>query len=348
MSEFAVDVRKIETVKNHPHADRLDLATVEGLTFQFVVERDTYVPNDLVAYFPIDSIIPEHIIEILGLTGKLSGKAKTRVKTVKLRGEISQGLVLKISKLEEFTNLKEGDDITEALGVTKYEPPIIFEKHCRLVTLPPGVGIYDIEGCERNKNILQHMIDLGCPFWISEKLEGSNFSCTVHNSEVFVSSRKHAIIEDGGEHTFWKTARREGLIELASKLANKYSVSVTVRGEIIGPKIRGNIYKLLGHSVRIFDILMDGHYLIPARLMSLLKMYGCDNLLVPTISIEPLKSWLGDLTIQEASTAKSLLNSDTLREGVVLRPLDYDVPHPKFGRLIIKQRSPEYLAGSKV
>lgn len=71
MSEFAVTIERIGEVWNHPNADRLDLARVDGMSFQFIVGRDQYKVGDLVVYFPIDSLLPQNIVEKLGLVGKL-------------------------------------------------------------------------------------------------------------------------------------------------------------------------------------------------------------------------------------------------------------------------------------
>ena len=98
MSEFKVDARKISKVWTHPNADRLDLAQVEGLSFQFVVGRKQFRVGDVVVYIPVDSCLTDELTAFLGLTGKLSGKSN-RVRTVKLQKEISQGLVVRFLDL---------------------------------------------------------------------------------------------------------------------------------------------------------------------------------------------------------------------------------------------------------
>src|SRR5688572_4052170 len=153
MSTFAVSLERIENVWEHPNADRLDMARLRSMTYQFVIAKGSYQPGDLVVYFPIDSILPEHVIAAIGLTGKLSGADKNRVKTVRLRGEISQGVVASpdvlIPNWKDGADYYEGQDITELLGVTKYEPPVVPIQAGKLVALPSLVSMYDIEGAER-------------------------------------------------------------------------------------------------------------------------------------------------------------------------------------------------------
>lgn len=95
MSTFAVTIRKLSKVWPHPNADRLDLAQVEGCDYQFVIPKGQYQVGDEVVYFPIDSILPQDVVAKMGLTGKLAGKDRNRIKTVKLRNFVSQGVIAK-------------------------------------------------------------------------------------------------------------------------------------------------------------------------------------------------------------------------------------------------------------
>src|SRR5579862_9548507 len=93
MSFFAVSIERIADVWEHTNAERLEMAKLGSMSYQFVITKGSYKPGDLVVYFPIDSILPEHIVETLGLTGKRAGSEGNRVKTIRLRGQISQGVV---------------------------------------------------------------------------------------------------------------------------------------------------------------------------------------------------------------------------------------------------------------
>lgn len=193
MSTFAVTYRTISKAWNHPNADRLDLAQVEGMSYQFVVGRDQYKAGDPVLYFPVDSVMPLWIIEKIGLVGKLSGKEKNRIKTVRLRGEISQGIVASPDLFVDHPDKYPSADrlicpsgmissdfatmspevLTKHLGVTKYDPPPVMSKAGNLVHMPDSIGVYDIEGADQFPEIIELLMDQ--PVSITEKVEGTNF-----------------------------------------------------------------------------------------------------------------------------------------------------------------------------
>lgn len=354
MSTFKVSLEQIATAERHPDADKLDLCTLEGMSFQFVTGRGQVKPGDWVIYYPLDAILPDIIINRLGLTGKLAGKDKNRVKTARLRGAISQGLIEPVTGEGDTAWISEemkqrGYDITGCQGVTKWDPEPI---PCHSGTLLPigtiGLTKYDIEGADRYPEIIELLMDQ--PVFITEKLEGSNFSCTAKGSnERYVSQREHTIIpEEGKEHSFWKVALDGGLLSLAQNLVEDIEglnrTSVDVYGEYIGPGMQGNIYKLAKNEVRIFDIRFDGMFLDAARARRIAEFQGLP--FVPVLcSGLTLREWLAGRTVQEASDGYSVLNDNARREGIVIKPMT-EQRHPTLGRLIIKQRSPAYLANS--
>ena len=197
MSFFGVTVHTIEEIYPHSNADKLELGKVSDLNFQFVMGKDVYKVGDKVLYFPIDSLIPTSLAEKMGLIGFDPKKENHRIKTVKLRGEISQGFVC--PPHEEYIDLKvfnrgDTEEITKTLGVIKYEPE---EKICQsgiLRELPTGLGVYDIEGAERNMDVIESLMDEDVQ--ITEKLEGSNFSVSSYvDGRVTVNSRNNTIEE---------------------------------------------------------------------------------------------------------------------------------------------------------
>lgn len=119
MADFSVKVVRINDVLVHPNADRLSLAQIAG--WQCVIQKDAYKPGDLAVYIPIDSILPQKIEETLFGTDAKVKLSKSRVRTIKLRGAISQGMLAPCSELG--VPEKEGYDCTAQLGITKFEPP---------------------------------------------------------------------------------------------------------------------------------------------------------------------------------------------------------------------------------
>jgi RNA ligase (TIGR02306 family) len=343
MAFFGVTIEEIEAVWDHPNADRLSMAKCKNLAFQFVTGKNQFNVGDKVLYFPIDSLLPQSICEKLNLKGKLSGKDHNRVKSMKLRNEISQGLVSTISQIIDF-DYKEllSEELTKKLGIEKYEPPVIFLSNGNLVKLPESVSVYDIEGADRYQHIIELLLDKEVV--ISEKMEGTNFSITKEGENLFVNQRNNSIQEiEGSEHSFWNVARKSGLVETIPNLEMK---NITVYAELCGPSIQSNIYKLKQQSLFVFDIKENGKFVSFDRFEEILKMLPSNELLqiAPIVFKGKLKDFLNGETIQSKSNGKSIL-LNIWREGLVIKPLIED--HIQgYGRLIIKQRSPEYLSGS--
>lgn len=352
MSFFNVTIEEIHNLRKHPNADRLDLANLAGKDFQFVMGKDQYKNGDKVLYFPIDSLIPDEIQEKLGIQGMLSGKKKDRVKTIKLRGEVSQGVVGPISLVSDLKDNPNPEKITEFLGVIKYEPPVIPFKFGKLARLPMGLSKYDIEGAQNFQNVIEFLMDQ--PVHISEKLEGQNFA-VAHSAldlKIYVNQRNFTILptENKKEHVFWTVARDYGWIDLVNKLSEDGKRNVVIYGEFIGPAVQANIYKLKQHCVKAFDIMINGDFLSPDQFLDELSVFFGDkyqDLIVPELCRNTiLYDWLGNNTVDQASEGESALYP-TLREGVVIRPMKEQY-HNDIGRLIVKHRSTKYLANSKI
>jgi RNA ligase (TIGR02306 family) len=116
MATFSITVLPIK-IEPHPNADALEVARVGD--YRSIVRKGSFTNGDMIAYIPEGAVLPEDLIAELGLTGKLSGSSCNRVKAVKLRGVLSQGLCYPARK-----GWKRGQDVTAELGIHKYEPVI--------------------------------------------------------------------------------------------------------------------------------------------------------------------------------------------------------------------------------
>ena len=352
MSIFAATIERIAAIWEHPNADRLELARLASMTYQFVIGKGDYHVGDLVVYFPVDSLLPSAISEPLGLSGKLAGSEKNRVKTIKLRGVISQGVVAPLRVVlpgwNESSVYLEGQDVTELLGVTKYEPPLLIGSEGALGRMPPLVSVYDIEGAERFATEAERYL-MGGPVLISEKLEGSHFSASLYTAGAVVVCRRRYSISP--EHGWYKVAEQSGLLAKLPEMKKAAEANlghlaevITVRGEIVGPGIQGNYYKLPTLTLYVFEIEVDGQPVNAELYMQLIHDF--DLLHAPILDAgHPLRAWLGERALADASNGKSLLNPAALREGVVIRPM-VEQRDERLGRVILKQRSPDYLANS--
>ncbi len=352
MSTFLVEPKKISEVSIHPNADRLSLCKVEGLAYQFVTGKDQYKIGDTVVFFPLDAELPSKLIEAMGMVGKFSGPLKNRISTVKLRGSISQGYVCPVDVINKYLfDVIDSidvvhDDLTQMLGVTKYEPEPEICHAGSLVRLPTNVPIYDIEGVDRNQNVVDYIIQNKIKVMISEKVEGTNYSCTAFkDGTVSVNQRRHAIKEmpEQGEHDFWKISREKGILEMAKNIQmDTNAEDVTIRGEMYGRGIQKNLYGLKAKELVFFDLMLTGIYVNVEQFFSYAEKFGFKGMLVPILAVDVyLDDWLAGKTVQQAAGGKSKLGFD-YREGIVIKPM-VEQFHSDVGRLIIKHRDAEYL-----
>lgn len=346
MSTFEVAVRKISRILPHGNADKLELAEVEGLAYQFVIPRQSLKPGDDVVYFPIDSLLPDELSVKLGVKNYLAGRERNRVKTVKLRGAVSQGIVARPGAVREGWTYEIGVDYKDLLGVVKHDPPPIQSHAGLLRPLPPGVEVYDIESADNFVEVAALLMDE--PVFVTEKLEGSNWSATVlPDGATFVSQHRYRIEPVEGEtHSFWKIAADQGLLDALGRLSSQFGGrQVTIRGEYVGPGVQKNIYQLKRNRVFLFDIEVGGVPLDAPKFLETSQALGLET--VPVLAIgENLRAWLGGDDLRRKSNGESRLCPGVAREGIVIKP-QVERRHPKIGRLFLKQRSPEYLAASE-
>ncbi len=226
----------------------------------------------------------------------------------------------------------------------KYEPPVLFGREGRLLPLPPDVPVYDIEGADRFPAVLAELLDLEVS--ITEKLEGSNISVTWREGRAWVNQRQHTIEPlPGVVHSFWKVAESQGLIKAAERISAEAGEAVTLHGEFLGPGVQSNIYKLKDHAVHLFDVRIGGRCVAVAPFREILVRHGIGPAVPELARSISLRDWLAGRTIQEAANGQSVLAA-VAREGIVVRPMEERFCPDLHGRLILKQRSPSYLAGS--
>lgn len=364
MSMFAVTIEKVsEVISPAPNADNLDIVKPEGKDYQVVTQKGLYATGDVIIYFPDDSLLPENLVDTLGLTNKLATgntlkdgkKIRNRIKTIKLRGNISQGFVCPPSLLIDAGYIDEsdvlvGNDITNKLGVVKYEPPPVASMSGNLVALPAMLSRYDIENAENYPAVIQNLINE--KVYIAEKLEGSHWWISIDDrDDVIVGQRNYSIVPiEDKEHDWYRAARLHGFTELIREVkgyiesATEYGKQkrLTMRGEIIGPKIQGNYYNLDDFVVYIFEIECNGKPIDSAFFIWLANKFNFKTPPMLAYGVT-MKNWLSERNLKDASTGYSRINSAKLREGIVIKPM-YEMYYESIGRVVLKQRSPEYLA----
>lgn len=347
MERKLASIRKISELKPIEGADNIELAILDG--WQVVVGKDVqHKVGDFIVYCEIDSFLPiKEEFEFLRKSsykkmGELEG---FRLKTIRLRGQISQGLVLPISVLNSKFNpemvvgaskqpwgdqlqigpyddalvVEVGMDVTELLGIVKYEPPIPAELAGKAKGMFPSfIHKTDEIRVQNIPDEYKAYMESNDDFYITEKLDGSSATFYINNGEFGVCSRNLDLLETEG-NTFWKVARE---LDLENKMRNK-NKNFAIQGELIGEGIQGNPYNLKGQTVRFFtafDIDTQKRFKY-----SEFAMFIARNQLevVPLISIRAgtdLPKTIDELL--KYAEGKSYLNVKTEREGIVIRTAD--------------------------
>lgn len=320
MERSLVHIEKIIDIQPIPDADKIVVASVLG--WKCVVGKDDFKIGDYCVYFEIDTVAPQKPeFEFLR-------KNNFRIKTIRLRKQLSQGLAFPINKL--FPNgldCKEGMDVTDQLGVVKYEVPIPAQLSGEVRGSRPGwipytdeTNIQNCLGCiDEIKNI---------PCYISVKINGTSSSFGKLNDEYHVTSRNLSLKETD-DNTFWKVSRKYNLKE---KLPNGY----VIQGELAGPSIQKNPLGLKEWELFVFNVIQitDRKHLDYNDLISFCKEYQ-----LQTVPIEKDNFILGDeinleklIKMSEGKYPISHKN----REGIVIRPMKFIYSETLCGRLSFK------------
>lgn len=289
-------VRRITEIKEHPNADRLELAILDG--WQVVVKKGQFKIGDLAVYFEIDSFLPEEsIFEFLRKScyrTNYNGLKGFRLRTTRLRGEISQGLLMPLSEIIDFiheqnSNIRvrphEGLDLTELLGVDKFERPIPAQLSGKVKgSLPSFFPKTDEERIQNlSTDELFDFLSGSETIWITEKLDGTSFTAYLNNGEFGVCSRNFELEYDEN-NTYWQIAKKYNFEEKMRELGE----NIAIQGEIIGPGIQKNRYRLKEVELRVFNIydIDNGRYYTMSKVNKVNVGY-LDIATVPIIEIFP-------------------------------------------------------------
>jgi RNA ligase (TIGR02306 family) len=352
MSSLIVEICKVEDIIKHPNADRLSIVRVK--LWNCIVGLDQYKIGDLVVFIPPDCIIPQNLIEEHKLEYL---KHDGRTRTVKLRGAISQGLIL---DLPEGKKWKEGDDASEFLNIKKWEPPEpkyfapqkktsrkkinpFFDKYTDIENVKNYPDVFTeedtvvitekIHGCNSRYANLEISISGNQPIldkinlWIKKYVfkKTHEFVYGSHNVQITFHSNRNSFY---GEDVWGEIAKRYDF-------ANKIPEGYIVYGEIYGEGIQDLTYGLKGTDIVIFDVKKDGEYLSWNDVVFFCGKRGFRT--VPELYIGKYS----EDTLKRCTVGKSVLCPTQLREGCVSKswPEENDLT---IGRKILKSISEEY------
>jgi RNA ligase (TIGR02306 family) len=325
-------IAEITYIKPIEGADAIECAIVNG-GWPVVVKKGEYQVGDVAIYLEIDSWVPHELAPFLSKgqePREYNGVKGERLRTVKLRGQISQGLLLPInldSPLADAVSL--GDDVTEMLKIQKWEPPIPAQLAGTMKgNFPHFIPKTDQERCQNlRKDIFEiHKDEI---YEVTTKLDGSSMTVYVKDGEIGVCSRNIDLKETEG-NSFWKAAREQNIVDALLALCSKHGEEYAIQGELIGEGIQGNPEKLKGQRFYLFDIfsITYGYYLKPEERYTVLEMLGdmgADIEHVPIIDQDVRVAQAYDTIDELLEFAEGpSLNPQTKREGLVFKSWESD------------------------
>lgn len=328
MERKLASIQRIISLKPIEGADRLEVATVLG--WQVIVRKGEFKPGDLCVYVEVDSILPDRPwSEFLRPRG-------FRIKTIKLKGQISQGICFPVSILEGEVP-EEGTEVTEKLGITKYEPPVPHHLEGQIKgNRPDFVPKTDEVRIQTVPRLVQEMSGVLC--YVTEKLNGSSVSFFLKDGEFGLCSRRFQLLETK-ENAFWQAAH---LLRIEDRLRD-LGQNIVLQGELVGPRVQKNYLKLPALDVYFFNAVAidERRFLNAQEFFELIKSLGLKS--VPVLRMPYVFNYLSVDEIVKDATRTSVLNPEALAEGIVIRPMQERYSQVLRGRMSFKAINPEQL-----
>lgn len=347
MSNINVSVEQVVEVIAHPNADKLEIVKILGT--QTIAPKGEYKVGDRVIFFPPDILIPPAVSEKLGVQKYLKGcmmgglKLPCRVAACRLRGTPSYGFIIKAT-----CDRPLGTDVSADYQAEKYEPPVSTMDRCRFqgdcAADHPAFHKYtDIQNYYRYANALPE----GTPVRITEKIHGTNSRVGYIRMEegyVFMggshkTNRKEYDMA-GNRSLYWRPLTQpmqDMLVTIGGKC------DIVVFGELFGPGIQDMDYGVPPGEVgyQVFDITVDGRYIDWDELQIVCNQHSVAT--VPLLYCGPFDKATLDAHTDGPTTLGSVRSKFKSREGCVVTPLHETHSDVLGGRLILKNKSADYL-----
>lgn len=329
MERKLASIQLVSEVYPIPEADAIEVAKVLG--WHVVIKKDEFKPGDKVIYIEIDSVLPERP------EFEFMRPRNFRVRTVKLRGQVSQGICFPLSLLPEG-EYEVDQDVTALLGITKYEPPI--PVHLAGYTkgnFPSFIPKTDETRVQVLQNILTKYKGESC--YVTEKVDGTSVTFYIRDGEFGVCSR-NLELKESADNAYWQAARK---LDIENKLRS-LGKNIALQGELVGNGIQGNKYKFPQNEQQVFffnafDIDSYSYYNF-GKFTELLHNLSLQ--MVP-IAYDEIFELTDDIdALVEMSKGMSKLNPQVRREGIVIRPL-FEINDVKMGRVSFKVINPDFL-----
>lgn len=351
-------IREISEVKPIKNADRIEVCVVDG--WEVVCKVNEFKPGDRVVYIEIDSIVPDC------KTFEFLRDRKFRVKTIKLRGQVSQGLIMPMDILPPRT-YKVGEDVTDILNIKKYDPQddkerklikenppngklqkwlMRFgwfkkyyqnkqEKTLQARRFPDWIKKTDEERIQNMKSEFDRFVQEGVEFVATEKIDGCSATYglkKVNNKFEFVVCSRNVRLNEPDDSCYWNVAQKYDIRAVLESLYYTFGGgydggNIVIQGEIVGPGIQGNKYVRDTCEFYAFNLIIDGCRTSYFFMSN--RLLSKNIPCVPYIDYITLPDSIQNLV--EMSKGRSKL-ADINREGLVCRSNDYSfkVINPDF------------------
>ena len=311
-----VTIQEVKNIVPIPDADKIEVAEVLG--WKVVVKKGEFKVGDKGVYFEVDSFLPERPeFEFMRSSSyknsEILGKG-FRVRTQKLRGVISQGLLLPLSILPEGV-YNVDDDLTEILGVKKWMVPeveggvgTVIGSFCPYCSKTDEIRIQTIP------EIIEELHDK--PYYISTKMDGTSVTMWCMNGEFHVCGRSDEYKDDENS-AWWIFAHKLNIPEKVIATGR----NVAIQGEMCGPKIQKNRLKLMELHWYVFTIVD----LDTGKRLSLDELIDfCDKLKIEHVPIEERGEHFNYTFEDLLERAKGQYPSGQAKEGIVIRSITND------------------------
>lgn len=344
-------VQTVNAVEPIPNADAIEKIRVLG--WWVVVKKGEHRVGDKLVYCEIDSLLPERPeFEFLRAgsfkpaqedsTGAVTLPAGFRIKTAKLRGQVSQGICFPLTILPADAPTDEGADVTERLGILKWEPPAPAGMGGKMKIKGPFPGFLPRTD-ETRVQVLESVLERnrGKTFYVTEKLDGTSFTAFLRQGEFGICSRNLWMDETDESNVLARVSKALRLEERLRAVRERLGFDLAIQAEVIGPGIQKNKYALAAATLRTFNLLnLDtGRLLDHDQSLGLLGELQVES--VPQLGTLVLDHGVDDLVAFAEGT--SVLNPKVQREGVVLRPFVEEYDEDVGGRLSFKVINPKFL-----
>lgn len=354
MERQLATIRKIDNIYPIKGADRIELVQIGGWTC--IAKKHEFTIGDLCVYFEIDSFLPEYeVYSFLGKPSLHQGKLGHRVKSMKMKGALSQGLALPLSMFPLILSPKNNLDVSEMLNITKYDIDLQSSTGNGAVTQKTAGNFPSFIPKTDQPRIqnLQHYFELHKDTMFEETLKLDGSSCTMYKTtknlskwEKFKSLFVKISTDKFGVCSRNLELKRPSYNETPSNfwaVAKKYKIEDTlpkgyaIQGEVLAPNIQGNYEKVLSVEYYIFNVfdITKQEYLPPSDARAFVLKHLPNAYYIPVIStdVNVLKNATFD-SLQERVNSQSI-NKGVKSEGRVYKSQD--------GKVTFKVINNEYL-----